>query len=86
MTLPTNSPHLVPVRLSMHAPRLGPSRVTGRAQVYVRAPEKVEASTKLGIKMSHITYLVHTDSTLPGLRADGVEVRRRFSEFDVSGG
>lgn len=53
-------------------------------KVWIRDPEKHEGPNKLGIKTSYFTYLVRTESTLPGMRADGTEVRRRFSEFDVS--
>ena len=41
--------------------------------------------TALG-RWSHYVYVIRMDSTLPGLVASGMEVRRRFSEFDVSGG
>ncbi len=47
--------------------------------------EKQEGTNKLGIRTTYFTYLVRTESALPGMRADGAEVRRRFSEFDVSG-
>lgn len=54
-------------------------------RVWVRDPERSEAPSKLGIRTTYFTYLVRTESVLQGMRTDGTEVRRRFSEFDVSG-
>lgn len=53
-------------------------------QVWVREPEKQDGVNRLGLRSSHYTYCVRTEATLPSLRAEGTEVRRRFSEFDVS--
>lgn len=63
---------------------LTPGHISIPSQVTVRDPEKVEHVSKIGIKSSHVTYLVRTDSSLEGFKADGMEVRRRFSEFEVS--
>ncbi|KAG2440841.1 hypothetical protein HXX76_003696 [Chlamydomonas incerta] len=52
-------------------------------RVWVRDPERNEAPSKLGIRTTYFTYLVRTESVLPGMRTDGTEVRRRFSEFDA---
>ncbi|KAG2425916.1 hypothetical protein HYH02_014915 [Chlamydomonas schloesseri] len=52
-------------------------------RVWVRDPERNEAPNKLGIRTTYFTYLVRTESVLPGMRTDGTEVRRRFSEFDA---
>ena len=43
---------------------------------------QVDTVTALG-RWSHHVYVVRMDSTVPGLVASGMEVRRRFSEFDV---
>lgn len=53
-------------------------------RVWIREPERMEATNKLGIRTAYFTYLVRTESQLPSMRTDGTEVRRRFSEFDVS--
>uniref|UniRef100_A0A7S0RGS5 PX domain-containing protein n=1 Tax=Chlamydomonas leiostraca TaxID=1034604 RepID=A0A7S0RGS5_9CHLO len=52
-------------------------------RVTIREPEKVEGQNALGIKTHYVQYVVRTDSSLPALRADGMEVRRRFSDFDA---
>uniref|UniRef100_A0A6U2HTY4 PX domain-containing protein n=1 Tax=Chlamydomonas euryale TaxID=1486919 RepID=A0A6U2HTY4_9CHLO len=46
-------------------------------------PERVESANSLGIKTSHWEYVVRTDSSLPALRASGMEVKRRYSDFDT---
>lgn len=46
---------------------------------------QVETQNSLGLKSHYVQYLVRTDSSLPSLRADGMEVKRRFSDFDVRG-
>ncbi|EFJ43031.1 hypothetical protein VOLCADRAFT_96778 [Volvox carteri f. nagariensis] len=72
----------------------GPSTSTGEPntghlneppliRVWIREPERVEGTNKLGMRTTYFTYLVRTESQLPGLRTDGSEVRRRFSEFDA---
>jgi len=43
---------------------------------------QLESVTALG-RWSHHVYTIRMDSTVPGLVASGMEVRRRFSEFDV---
>lgn len=45
---------------------------------------QVETTTALGIKKTHVQYVIRVDSSIPGMIANGVEVRRRFSDFDVS--
>jgi hypothetical protein len=45
---------------------------------------QVDAVNTLGLKTQFVTYPVRTDSALPGLIAVGQEVKRRFSDFDVS--
>ncbi|GLC72447.1 hypothetical protein PLESTF_001248700 [Pleodorina starrii] len=52
-------------------------------RVWIREPERMEGTNKLGIRTTYLTYLVRTESQLPALRTDGSEVRRRFSEFDA---
>ncbi|GIL92817.1 hypothetical protein Vretimale_19222 [Volvox reticuliferus] len=52
-------------------------------RVWIREPERMDGSNKLGMRTTYFTYLVRTESQLPGLRTDGSEVRRRFSEFDA---
>jgi hypothetical protein len=52
--------------------------------VSIREPEKHETVTSLGLKSHYVTYTVRTDSSLPGFIAVGQEVKRRFSDFDVS--
>ncbi|MEW5309807.1 MAG: hypothetical protein WDW38_001665 [Sanguina aurantia] len=52
-------------------------------RVTVRDPEKVEIASKLGIRNHYVSYLVRTDSGMEGFKADGMEVRRRFSEFEA---
>lgn len=37
----------------------------------------------IGIKATNWSFLVTVDSTYPGMLASGMEVKRRFSEFDV---
>ncbi|KAF5831189.1 hypothetical protein DUNSADRAFT_13466 [Dunaliella salina] len=44
---------------------------------------QVETTTALGIKKSHVQYVIRVDSSIPGMIANGVEVRRRFSDFDA---
>lgn len=56
----------------------------GAPQVWVREPEKQDGVNRLGLRSSYFTYCVRTEATLPSLRAEGTEVRRRFSDFDVS--
>lgn len=55
-------------------------------QIWIKDPEKVEL-TRMGVAYgSYFTYLVRTESALPGLlgaNAAQVEVRRRFSDFDA---
>mmetsp|Transcript_38886 Transcript_38886/g.86490 ORF Transcript_38886/g.86490 Transcript_38886/m.86490 type:complete len:651 (-) Transcript_38886:1015-2967(-) len=51
--------------------------------VWIKDPEKIETTNTLGIKTHYYTYVVRTDSTLPGFTATGMECRRRFSEFDT---
>lgn len=53
-------------------------------KVWVRDPDKAEGTNKLGMRTTYYTYRIRTEATLPSLRAEGTEVRRRFSEFDVS--
>ena len=43
----------------------------------------METSSALGLKTHYVSYLVRTDSNLASMRADNMEVRRRFSEFDT---
>lgn len=53
-------------------------------KVFIKAePEKVETTTALGIKKTHVQYVIRVDSSIPGMIANGVEVRRRFSDFDA---
>ncbi|GAX75390.1 hypothetical protein CEUSTIGMA_g2834.t1 [Chlamydomonas eustigma] len=57
-------------------------QTAGSVRIWVKEAEKAEAVTGLGLKSTHYVYVVKMDSTLPGLVANGMEVRRRFSEFD----
>ncbi|KAG2497818.1 hypothetical protein HYH03_004088 [Edaphochlamys debaryana] len=43
----------------------------------------MDGVNKLGMRTTYYTYLVRTESHLPGLLTEGTEVRRRFSEFDA---
>jgi hypothetical protein len=45
---------------------------------------QVETTTAIGIKKTHVQYVIRVDSSIPGMVAHGTEVRRRFSDFDVS--
>lgn len=49
--------------------------------ITVSEPVKKEAAGMLGMKASHIEYLVTTRSQLPGWSAPEVSVRRRFRDF-----
>lgn len=53
-------------------------------KVTVKEGGRMETMNALGIKTSYVQYTVHTDSTVPGLIAQGLEVKRRFSDFEVS--
>ena len=44
---------------------------------------QMEGPSTLGIRTHYVSFVVRTDSTLEGLLADGMEVHRRFSEFEV---
>ncbi len=46
-------------------------------------PVQVETTSSLGIKTHYVQYVVRTDSVVPGMLAEGLEVKRRFSDFDV---
>ncbi|KAJ9510656.1 hypothetical protein QJQ45_027533 [Haematococcus lacustris] len=52
-------------------------------QVTIKEPEKVETVSGLGLKTHYVTYTVVTHSDMPGFIAEGMEVRRRFSDFDA---
>lgn len=67
------------------SPRLLPSPLPGVSldlplMVCVSEPVKREATGLLGMKASHIEYLVTTRSRLPGWSAPEVSVRRRFRD------
>eukprot|EP00878_Enallax_costatus_P015821 GHUV01016579.1.p1 GENE.GHUV01016579.1~~GHUV01016579.1.p1 ORF type:complete len:284 (+),score=85.93 GHUV01016579.1:312-1163(+) len=49
--------------------------------VTVSEPQRKEAAGVLGMKASHIEYLVTTHSRLPGWSSSDVSVRRRFRDF-----
>lgn len=51
-------------------------------KVTIKEPEKVETVSSIGLKTHYVQYHVRTDSTVPGLLAEGLEVKRRFSDFD----
>jgi hypothetical protein len=52
-------------------------------RVYVREPERFEGKNALGMRATYWSYLVRTESTISGMRTDGTEVRRRFSDFEA---
>lgn len=54
----------------------------GTIRVGIKESEKVETATSL-IKTHYVQYVVRTDSTVPGLLAESLEVKRRFSDFDA---
>eukprot|EP00798_Chlamydomonas_sp_ICE-L_P002904 gene2904-4962_t len=56
---------------------------SGPVRLWVKDPTKIETTNALGLKTSYYTFLIRTDSTLDGMIAEGMEVQRRFSEFDV---
>ncbi|KAL6758155.1 hypothetical protein V8C86DRAFT_3025658 [Haematococcus lacustris] len=55
----------------------------GPIQVTIKEPEKVETVSGLGLKTHYVTYTVVTHSDMAGFIAEGMEVRRRFSDFDA---
>ncbi|KAG1676261.1 hypothetical protein FOA52_006479 [Chlamydomonas sp. UWO 241] len=52
-------------------------------RISVDEPERVDATNSLGLKTSHWEYTVRTDSALPELLSSGMEVRRRYTDFDA---
>lgn len=69
---------------SAQSPQPSATVMESAIKVTVKEPERLEASAALGLKTQHWVYAITTDSTLPGLVASNVMVRRRFSEFEVS--
>lgn len=55
----------------------------GSIRIHIKEPERAEMVSAIGLKTSHVQFVVVVDSSVPGLEATNMEVRRRFSEFDA---
>ena len=57
---------------------------THSIRLRIKDPERTESVAALGLKVQHWVYPITVDSDVPGLVAEGMEIKRRFSDFDVS--